>query len=169
MANLKASSTIANRFIELASRDGSLLTPMQLLKLVFLAHGWMLGLRGRPLIGDEIEAWKYGPVIPELYAKLKRYRANPVSTNIDGPFEKLDSAEDDIVYQVYKIYGRLSGPQLSNLTHVKGSPWQSVYRPENSATPIPDNLIGTYYEQQAAKKKGAGERKQQDRRGNSAI
>jgi uncharacterized phage-associated protein len=164
MANLKSSSTIANRFIELASRDGGQLTPMQLLKLVFLAHGWMLGLRGRPLIGDKIEAWKYGPVIPDLYTKLKKYRANPVTTNIPGPFEKLDSDEAGIVYQVYKIYGRLSGPQLSNLTHVEGSPWQSVYRSESAATPIPDNLIGTYYEQQAAKKKSAGERRKQQNR-----
>jgi uncharacterized phage-associated protein len=152
MTNAKASSTIANRFIELARADERQLTPMQLLKLVFLAHGWMLGKHGRPLIGDPIEAWKYGPVIPMLYAKLRQYRADPVTADIPGPYERLDRVENNMIYQVYKTYGALSGPRLSNITHVEGSPWRSVYQPDNSDVQIPDNLIGKYYEQQAAKK-----------------
>jgi uncharacterized phage-associated protein len=156
MANLKSSSTVANRFIELARADEQQLTPMQLLKLVFLAHGWMLGKHGRPLIGEPIEAWKYGPVIPTLYAKLRQYRADPVTANISGPYEKLDRTEYNMIYQVYKTYGALSGPRLSNITHIEGSPWRTVYQPDNTDVQIPDNLIGKYYEQQAAKKVRVG-------------
>ena len=38
---------------------------MQVLKLVYYCHAWMLGLYGRPLIRQPIEAWRYGPVVPE--------------------------------------------------------------------------------------------------------
>ena len=58
---------VANEFIHLAKADGRSLTPLQLIKLTYIAHGWMLTLYGRPLIVDEVEAWKYGPVIPDLY------------------------------------------------------------------------------------------------------
>jgi uncharacterized phage-associated protein len=156
MTSSKASSTIANCFIELARKDERQLTPMQLLKLVFLAHGWMLGKHGRPLINDQIEAWKYGPVIPKLYTKLRQYRADPVTADIPGPYERLDRTEYNMIYQVYKTYGALSGARLSNITHVEGSPWRTVYQPDNSDVQIPDNLIGKYYEQQAAKKVRAG-------------
>ena len=59
------SRTVANEFLKLADKDNDTLTPMQLLKLVFIAHGWCLGLLGRHLIKDSIEAWQYGPVIPK--------------------------------------------------------------------------------------------------------
>ena len=38
---------------------------MHAIKLVYLCHGWMLGIYGRSLIGEPVEAWRYGPVVPE--------------------------------------------------------------------------------------------------------
>src|SRR5437870_2146380 len=40
------SRTVANHFLRLAREKGDFLTPMQVLKLVYIAHGWMLGLYG---------------------------------------------------------------------------------------------------------------------------
>ena len=48
-------------------------TVMHVLKLVYLAHGWMLGLHKRPLIKEQVEAWLYGPVILVLYQKYKYF------------------------------------------------------------------------------------------------
>lgn len=40
----------------------------------------MLGLYGVPLIRDDVQAWKYGPVIPQVYhaGAVKDYRGRPV-------------------------------------------------------------------------------------------
>ena len=120
---------------------------MQLLKLVYIAHGWMLGLYGRPLIRDEIQAWKYGPVIPDLYAAIRHYRGNPVE---DIPVswtenQQLDELENDLITQVYDKYGHLSGPALSQLTHQKNSPWHAVYDSRGWADTIPNDLIRVHY------------------------
>jgi uncharacterized phage-associated protein len=56
-------AAIANEFIKVAKRNGVLLTPMKLQKLVYFAHGWYLALLGKPLINEPVEAWKFGPVI----------------------------------------------------------------------------------------------------------
>ena len=42
-------------------------TPMHVIKLVYLAHGWMLGFTSRALINEAVEAWTYGPVVPSTY------------------------------------------------------------------------------------------------------
>ncbi|MGU3399132.1 Panacea domain-containing protein [Brucellaceae bacterium D45D] len=145
------SKVIANRLLERASENNDTLTPMQLLKLVYIAHGWMLGLYGRPLIQNEVQAWQYGPVIPTLYNSIRQFRSNPV----EGPLpvrknEELDEQETDIVDQVYEIYGHLSGPELSRLTHASGTPWDLTYKPGEFGCVISNDIIEDHYQRRAA-------------------
>ena len=140
------SNKIANEFLRLAKQDGRALTPMQLLKLVFIAHGWMLGLYGRPLICDTVQAWKYGPVIPDLYRSIRHFRNNPVTgvlATTDGT--DLDEFETDLINQVFENYGQYTGIQLSMLTHQAGSPWHMVYKPNQADTVISNDIIKLYY------------------------
>ena len=46
-------------------------TPMHIIKLVYLSHGWMLGLHDTPLLWEPVEAWQYGPVVPSVYHLYK--------------------------------------------------------------------------------------------------
>lgn len=143
-------SQVANRLLDLADEVGVRLTPMQLIKLVYLAHGWMLGLYGRPLIKDEIQAWKFGPVIPDLYKQLRKYRAEPVTGRLAVPhFRPFDDEEEDIIQQTFEVYGRKSAAYLSSLTHRPGSPWDKVWQPDLWAVRIPDPLIYEYFSKQA--------------------
>jgi uncharacterized phage-associated protein len=145
------SRTVANKFLELAKAQNIALTPMQVLKLVYISHGWMLGLYGRPLIRDEVQAWQYGPVIPRLYNDLRKYRGNSVTALLpQAPNDVLEGDELDIVRQVNEKYGHLSGPALSRLTHAAGSPWAQAYVPGEFSTPIPQDLIQDHYQQLAA-------------------
>jgi uncharacterized phage-associated protein len=142
-------ATIANRFIDLAGAQGEYLTPMQLNKLTYIAHGFSLGAYRRPLIDEAVEAWKYGPVIPSLYRQLKGYGGNPVRDKIRtggwGSGSAISDWDDSIVSQVFQKYGRLSGAQLSYLTHKKDTPWDRMFHPEVMGTRISDDLIGQHY------------------------
>lgn len=140
------SITVANRFLSLAEEDGGALTPMQVLKLVYIAHGWTLGLLGRPLFREEVQAWQYGPVIPDLYKAVRTFRSQPVvgPLRVTGDTD-LDADEEGIVAQVYEIYGRRSGPALSRLTHAADSPWAQVYESGSFGKVIPNDLIEDHY------------------------
>lgn len=145
------SRTIANEFLKLAAESRDDLTPMQLLKLVFIAHGWSMGLLGRHLIRDKIEAWQYGPVIPVLYEDLRAFGSEPVRGPIRGSTrDVLDDTERDLIAQVYEKYGHLSGPALSRLTHEPNSPWARTYRDGVSGRYISNDLIEDYYQNLAA-------------------
>jgi len=144
---MHSSIFIASQFIEQAESQCKVLTPMKLLKLVYIAHGFMLGLYGRPLVNDEIQAWKYGPVIPELYDAIRQFRDKPVTALPVAASDQLDELETDLIRQVFDYYGHLSGPALSRLTHEQGSPWHIVYyrNVEGYCDKISDNLIMAYY------------------------
>lgn len=141
---------IANKFLELGDKDKNALTPMQLLKLVYIAHGWMLGLYKRPLISEKVEAWQYGPVIPELYHSIKQYRSSPVKKiDIHISTSEIDKDGSDIIKQVYDKYANFSGPQLSMLTHAKNTPWYKTWNSRVST--ISNDLIEDYYTELAKK------------------
>ena len=142
---MKSCKTVAGRFVELAGGQGRALTAMQLLKLVYIAHGWMLALYGRPLIREHVEAWQYGPVIPVLYNAIRHYMGNPVAVVESDCRESLDEFESSIVEQTHEIYGHLTGPALSRLTHAEGTPWHFIHEPGAFGTVIPNDLIQDHY------------------------
>lgn len=136
---------VANRFLELARERGDSLTPMQLLKLVYIAHGWMLGLTKRPLIDQKVEAWQYGPVIRDLYNSTRQYGGNKISDLIPGFVRPLEPAQDGMVKQVYDLYGDLNGIALSNITHMPDTPWANTYRPGTFGRVIDNDIIAEHY------------------------
>lgn len=140
------SRTVANRFLALANQRGVALTPMQLLKLVYIAHGWMLALAGTRLIRDEVQAWQYGPVIPRLYNALRSYRNQGVREFVQAPAgDLLSPDEESLIDQVFQIYGDKSGPQLSALTHAPNTPWAKTYKAGSFGLVIPDSEIEAHY------------------------
>lgn len=142
---MKSSQSVAREFLKLAHRAGRAFTLMQVLKLVYIAHGWMLALYRRPLIKDEVQAWQYGPTIPELYDKIRHYGGGPVEEVEGAEGEELDRYEADVVRQVYDLYGHMSGLALSSLTHGKNTPWHLTYDRKTFGLPIPNDLIEDYY------------------------
>jgi len=142
-----SSQTVANAFISLAKQRDKRLTPMQVLKLVYLAHGWTLGYTGKPLIHDKIEAWKYGPVVPVLYETIRAYRAAPIPYPVPAPQdEQLSDEQRDMVRRVYNTYEDMNGMQLSNLTHQNNTPWDKVYNQgAGDWAEIPDAIIKEFY------------------------
>lgn len=149
--------TIADEMLKRAKAKGKALTPLQLMKLVYIAHGWSLGMLGRDLFPDRIEAWKYGPVIPDLYQATKRYGRGPIPIELVGDPE--DSAVDvdtrAFLDDIFSKYGHLSGTALSTLTHKSGSPWHQVYEDGEMGIEIPDDIIRDHYRGLFDERKGS--------------
>ena len=143
---------IANIFVEKAKTTPGAagpLTIMSLLKYVYLAHGWTLGYTDKPLICHTVEAWKYGPVVPEVYrafskqgmyiTQMERFSINPFHS--DKP--ALSDMQQKIINAVYKEYSSKSAVHLSELTHRVGTPWHQFRHIHYGK--IPNDAIHKYY------------------------
>lgn len=140
---------IANYLIERSVEDDRPLTSLQIIKLVYFSHAWMLGLYGVPLIRQAVEAWRYGPMIADLYHGLKSCGGECVTEKMRVPTATFDPQEKDLIDQVYTKYGCLEGIRLSELTHAPGTPWDEVWSRINEDTVISDTLIQNHYAQKA--------------------
>ncbi len=141
-----SAESVANAFLDLARRSGKILTNMQLQKLVYIAHGYCLAKLRQPLFHNNIHAFEWGPVIPNLYKTLRRYGAGEVKDHIltNEPPIAENSQEMEIIKEVWEEYGQFSGLELSDLTHRQGSPWSETWR-TNQFGVISDELIAEHY------------------------
>jgi uncharacterized phage-associated protein len=148
-------ATVANYFLKKASSEGRAVTPMQLLKLVYIAHGWHLAYFNAPLINEEVQAWKYGPVIHSLYKQLRQYGSGAVGELIPtGPFpwsrdSEVTGDSAALLDHVWDRYAGFSGIQLSAMTHQQDTPWFNAWHNQGGSgqyfAPIHDGDIYQHY------------------------
>lgn len=137
---------IANWFIDRSAKDGRVISIMSLLKLAYIAHGWNLEMRNTPLFNNRIEAWRYGPVIPDVYNAFRPQGIN--STQMVESFVlPTDATDVGFLEQIYKIYGGMSPFRLSQLTHEAGGPWETASKLGGSYAEIPNDMILGHYVQ----------------------
>jgi len=167
-----SSKAVANYFLDLAEGEGNHLSPMKLQKLVYFAHGWHLAIAGAPLVHEQIEAWKWGPVIRSLYHEFKEFgnqsisgRATHVRMKQGPPFEfqittpsidkEASGAPGDvertkaILNKVWDVYKGFTAVQLSKMTHKANSPWDKVFQEYSGNPPkgtdIPEEMIRRHF------------------------
>lgn len=115
----------ADYFLSRTREDGDCpMTNLRLQGLLYYAQAWHLALTGRPLIGEVIQAWRHGPVVPSIYDRYKdcRWRRIPPPTT---PPEVEDPEAVAVLEAVWNAYGRLSASQLQTMAHDE-LPWQEA-------------------------------------------
>lgn len=154
--------SIANYFIDLADKENKKIQPLRLMKLVYIAHGYILAILNKSALNprfDKVEAWKFGPVIPSVYHSFKIYGSGNITKKtqvfVDENFNdeqpemeepKLNGNEEKKICEfVWKNYGSFSASMLVSMLHKEGTPWKLFYR-EGENVEIPDFVTKSYYE-----------------------
>ena len=152
-----SSRQIANYFIRKSHDTGIALTPMKLIKLCYIAHGWHLGIFEKELLDEVIYAWKFGPVIRTIYQDFKQYGNSQISKLYSEDGNKYPFPDEKIVQfldTIWNAYGKYDGVQLSSFTHQKDTPWDIVWNREggceNKDAIIGNELIKKHYKEKIA-------------------
>lgn len=158
---------IANEFVKIAKEkkimDAPKLTCLRLMKLTYIAHGFILALLNQDVYGakrDKVEAWKYGPVFPSVYYQFKKKKGDEIrdyavilkyevgaDDNVkvwDESPKLVDADKKAICEAVWSRYRNTSDEQLVDMLHEEGTPWREVYE-EGKCIVIPDAYTKKYY------------------------
>lgn len=152
---------VAWRMLQLASAKGIQLSNLQLQKLVYIAHGYLLGWKHTPLIQEPVEAWAYGPVIASIYHEFKQYGDGKIIINPGAQIgTELDRDADatSVIEGVLNLYGQLDAIHLVNLTHQPNTPWDEAWNWQGGnryySFPIDNELIKNHYRKVIANPQG---------------
>lgn len=140
---------------------GGILTPIHVLKMTYMVHGYTLAITNKSLISDRVEAWKYGPVIPVVYDAFSQYGSGTIDSlhycgtelsfdeevkkRIKHLGERFSKEEREIVDGVVDAYKSWTAGQLITLMHKKDTPWSRHYVEGHTGVVIPDDSTKAYY------------------------
>ena len=91
-------------------------------KLLYFIQACSLVETGEPAFSEKIEAWMYGPVVPEAYYNIKSN--GEFYQNI--PFNNLNPRLQDITRNVVETFADANPFVLVDLTH-SYAPWRSAW------------------------------------------
>jgi uncharacterized phage-associated protein len=145
---------VANSILYKGRLDGVEIRPLKMQKLMYFLHGWGLATSGEPVVGEQFEAWPYGPVLSSVYQEFKGYGSDPITEYAcefdpeSGEEKRLMVSPNNAAFQslldsVWNKYKIFSGPQLSAMTHAEGTPWKEVR--DAGMTYIPNEKINEYF------------------------
>jgi uncharacterized phage-associated protein len=141
-------NNIAKYFIYLASKDiigegggeREGITNLKLQKILYLAQAYYLAKFKKPLFNDRIEAWQYGPVIPNVYQEYKKNSNDPIIIPKDET--SLLEEDKDNLKKIWDLFGKYSTTKLVNITH-SHNPW--IEANKSKSKEITQKSIRDYY------------------------
>ena len=140
---------IAAYFVKLSNaKEENDLTNLKLQKILYLSQGIFLGKTAgkNELFNDEIEAWKLGPVIRDVYSTYAECGSSPI-TELDIPAEYSDDKLSDeikaFLNKIWNDFGKYSASHLVCLTHNQ-TPWIKSYKEDRKLTIPKANLVSFF-------------------------
>lgn len=115
---------LSHYIVKLATSESEpeLITPLRLQKLLYYVQGWSLALRRTPVFSEHIEAWKFGPVVPLVYHRLKEFDDKPIPLEFFSDIELPSKEDQALANSIWEHYKRFSAIELKNKTHNE-LPW----------------------------------------------
>ena len=112
------------------------ITHLKLQKLLYFAQAAHLAAHGTPLFSDEIQAWKFGPVVPTVYQVFKDFESKHIPSE-EG--RNCDASVVEFLNEVWDTFAKYSASELVHLSHKVG-PWERFYQPNQNVV-IPHSAI----------------------------
>lgn len=109
---------VAEYILTLSDPDeGDIISNLKLQKLVYYCQGFYLAMYDAPLFKEPIVAWEHGPVVESLYHAYKKYGTGAIALPDYIDFSKYSENTEELIKEVYKLFGQFSAWKLRNMTH----------------------------------------------------
>ncbi len=121
--------SVARYIIERCHSKNRSISNLKLQKILYFVQAEFLVSRGHPCFAEQIEAWDFGPVVPEVYQKYKIFGSSNIPV-FGRPTNAVVIRNDDqeIINDIVDECARYSASALVDITHHQ-LPWLDAYVP----------------------------------------
>ena len=135
---------IARLIINYCNDNKMIISNLKLQKILYFVQADFLVNKESPCFFEDIEAWNFGPVVPEVYLEYKIYGSSNIpyrsSIAVTRDIQKDDRVR--IIKMVQKC-AKYSTSTLVEITH-RQAPWREAYNPYRRNV-IPKEEIRKYF------------------------
>ena len=136
---------VAKYIILYCKQHGYSISNLKLQKLLYFVQAQFLVTLGRPAFDEEIEAWDFGPVVPEAYQYFKIWGSAEIPKVVaDGADGKIYIEDQKVMDEILGECASYSASYLVEITHHQ-SPWVNAYE-RNCSNIISKNAIKEFFE-----------------------
>lgn len=136
---------IAKNIVDRCANAGSPISDLQLQKILYYVQLAFIKNLGYRAFGEDIEAWSYGPVVPEVYRYFNGFGANEINMfYYEQRHMFINPQEDFVVDNIVKKCLTFSPWDLVELSHNPTGPWYKVFHEKGNHEVIPDRDIVLY-------------------------
>lgn len=118
---------IAKYIIFYCRRRGYSITNLKLQKLLYFIQAEFLVSAGSPCFSEEIEAWDFGPVVPEVYHEYKVFGNSNIILSEDDDFDFISELDRNKIEEMVDEGVQYSASDLVRITHNQ-APWKDAYK-----------------------------------------
>lgn len=122
----KYNSVVMARLIAAYAIDnGFSINMTKIQKLLYVAYGVSLAVKGERLVNEHPQAWPYGPVFPTTRNKLLKENIHAISLK-EECFSEMRKDKDtmELLELVFRSFGNWSAAGLTGWSHKPDSPWE---------------------------------------------
>lgn len=116
---------IAKYIISKCTKENCPISNLQLQKILYYIQKAYLK-NGKAAFFDDIEAWTFGPVVPNVYYYFCAYGAMPISFTFHDIM--IDCEDTKIIDPIVEEKRKLDPWDMVAETHKSGGAWDQIYR-----------------------------------------
>lgn len=136
--------SVAKYIINKCCEEGKPISNLQLQKILYYVQvAFLKRWNGKPCFSDEIEAWRFGPVVRDVYNKYCGFGALPIC-EFYGVENIFSSEEKTIVDRIVSEKRKSMPWELVRDTHAPDKAWDQIYSGGfGNGCVIPKDLLKT--------------------------
>lgn len=136
---------VARYIILRCNQHGRTISNLKLQKILYFVQAEFLVSQDYPCFRERIEAWDFGPVIPDVYHRYKVYGSASIPSIRDDNYCPFDRTDVILANGIIDECAKYSASNLVEITH-KQSPWINAYRQYSGAV-ITNKSIQTFFQE----------------------
>lgn len=118
---------LSGYIVDMCLREGHPISNLQLQKILYFCQLEYLRKTGSFLFDDDLQAWKYGPVIPSVYRRYSIWGGKRINFHSSVEY-RIPNTVGEVIDGEIRLKRAKEPWELVDETHKPGSAWSKVYK-----------------------------------------